>query len=233
MKKQTNAVACVEPELAVYPLDEGDGLSVKVDAETVWLTQKQMAMLFDVDRSVIIKHLVNIYAIGELDQNSTSANFALVQIEGGRSISREVKHFNLDAVISVGFRVNSRRGVLFRQWANKVIKEKMLAKLAPAGRYRRIPSAAERNRPLRRSRSAATCSRCLFGRLVESAEMIGKNSVMVECHASRPTSASGFPLVRPDDFCPCHVSVKSRKRTFAGLVPEAANYAVPSCNPLL
>ena len=118
--------------LAVYPLDEGAGLSVKLDGETVWLTQKQMAVLFGCDRANITQHLRGIFADGELDASATCKDFLQVQIEGGREVSRDVTHYNLDAVISVGFRVNSRRGIAFRQWANKVIKDRMLARLAPS-----------------------------------------------------------------------------------------------------
>lgn len=133
----------------------------------------------------------------------------------GATQTHDVTCYNLDAVISVGFRVNSKRGIAFRQWANKVIKERMVARLSPKAKPR-VPSAAERNRPLGHSRSRQTCIRCLFGRPVANADGVK----LIECHAARPTSVSGFPLVRPDDFCPCHVTIRGRVRSYAGLAPE-------------
>lgn len=91
--------------------------------ETMWLTQKTMAELFDVDRSVITKHLNNIFSDGELDEKSTCANFARVQIEGGREVTRNLNFYNLDAIIAVGYRVNSRKATQFRIWATNTLKE--------------------------------------------------------------------------------------------------------------
>ena len=208
----------MQPEVVPYHLCEGSDLSVKVDGETVWLTQNQMAMLFDCTKVNITQHLLNIFNSGELERESTSKESLLVQIEGGREVSRKAIFYNLDVVISVGFRVNSRRGVQFRQWANKVLRERLVARLAPSVGKRRIPTTAERNRPARRSKCAETCSKCLFGRLVYNTE----GELLNECHANRPTATFGFPLTRPDDLCPYHVSVKGRKRSFAGLLPESA-----------
>ena len=104
--------------------------NVKVEAvvqdETLWLTQKAMSQLFDIDRSVITKHLSNIYQTGELLKEATCAFFAQVQIEGNRTVSRNVEFYNLDAIISVGYRVNSAKATQFRIWATKVLKEYML-----------------------------------------------------------------------------------------------------------
>lgn len=91
--------------------------------ETVWLTQAKIAELFDVDRSVVTKHLQNIFQEGELDKNSTCAKIAQVQIEGQRQVTRNVEFYNLDAIISVGYRVNSRQATHFRIWATQVLKE--------------------------------------------------------------------------------------------------------------
>lgn len=208
----------MQPEVVPYHLCEGSDLSVKVDGETVWLTQNQMAMLFDCTKVNITQHLLNIFNSGELERESTSKESLLVQIEGGREVSRKAIFYNLDVVISVGFRVNSRRGVQFRQWANKVLRERLMARFAPSVGKRRIPTTAERNRPARRSKCAETCAKCLFGRLVYNTE----GELLNECHANRPTATFGFPLTRPDDLCPYHVSVKGRKRSFAGLLPESA-----------
>ena len=105
--------------------DDGFSLDVRVDAEkeTVWLTQSEMAELFDVDRTRIVRHLNNIYHVGELDRQATCAESAQVQIEGLRTVRRHVPIYNLDAIISVGYRVNSKRGIAFRRWANTVLKQ--------------------------------------------------------------------------------------------------------------
>ncbi|GHV56839.1 hypothetical protein FACS1894182_04250 [Bacteroidia bacterium] len=102
---------------------KGDGIEVRMQDNTVWLTQKLIATLFDVDRSVITKHLSNIYQEGELNKNSTCAIFAQVQTEGNRTVSRDVEFYNLDAIISVGYRVNSKRATAFRQWATSVLRD--------------------------------------------------------------------------------------------------------------
>jgi len=91
--------------------------------ETLWLPQKVMAELFEVDRSVITKHIGNIYAEGELKEKATCANFAQVQIEGNREVSRDTAFYNLDMIIAVGYRVNSKRATAFRIWATSVLRE--------------------------------------------------------------------------------------------------------------
>lgn len=94
---------------------------VSWDEETVWLTRAQMADLFDRDVKTIGKHINN--ALKEELDNSTVAKFATVQTEGGRTVERQVEHYNLDMIISVGYRVKSVRGVQFRKWANNVLRE--------------------------------------------------------------------------------------------------------------
>ena len=101
-------------------------VDVRLDRETVWLTQQQMAELFGRDRSVVARHIRNLFREGELDPRATCANFAQVQSEGGRTVSRETNHFNLDVIISVGYRVNSRSGVRFRQWATRTLREHLV-----------------------------------------------------------------------------------------------------------
>lgn len=100
-------------------------LEVKItpDKDTVWLTQDQMAILFAVDKTVIFRHVNNIYKDNELEISSTIAENAKVQIEGERTVTRKVKLYNLDMIISVGYRVNSKRGIIFRKWANNVLKD--------------------------------------------------------------------------------------------------------------
>jgi len=91
--------------------------------ENIWLTQEKIASLFGVDRSVITKHLKNIFESGELDKEATCAKFAQVRDEGRRSVNREIEFYNLDAIISVGYRVNSIQATNFRIWATERLKE--------------------------------------------------------------------------------------------------------------
>ena len=102
-----------------------DQLSPKIFLrdENIWLTQAKIAELFDTERSVVTKHLQNIFSEGELDKNSTCANFAQVQIEGKRQVERDIEFYNLDAIISVGYRVNSAQATQFRIWATERLKE--------------------------------------------------------------------------------------------------------------
>ena len=112
---------------AVYMTPSGElQLDVRIDSETVWLTQEQIAKLFDVDRSVITKHIANIYEEGELGRGATRANFALVRQEGRRTVRRNIEHYSLDAIISVGYRVNSKTATAFRQWATRIIRERLI-----------------------------------------------------------------------------------------------------------
>ena len=103
--------------------DEDVKVKAIVKDETLWLTQKTMAELFDTERSVITKHLQNVYAEGELEKEATCAFFAQVQDEGDRRVTRQVEIYNLDAIISVGYRVNSQKATQFRIWATKVLRE--------------------------------------------------------------------------------------------------------------
>lgn len=96
------------------------------DNDTVWLTQDEMALLFDVDRTRIVRHISNIYSDGELDLFSTCAENAQVQVEGARKVKRRIKIYNLDMIISVGYRIKSKRGIIFRKWANKILKEYLI-----------------------------------------------------------------------------------------------------------
>jgi hypothetical protein len=111
-------------EFLIYQAADGSTrVQVRVLDETVWLTQKQMAELFDKDVRTINEHLQNIYAEGELPRESTIRYFRIVQIEGQRAVEREVAHYNLDVIISVGYRVRSHRGTQFRIWATQRLRE--------------------------------------------------------------------------------------------------------------
>ncbi|WP_345761976.1 virulence RhuM family protein [Diaminobutyricibacter sp. McL0608] len=109
-------------EVEIYQSDDGTvRLDVKTDGDTVWLTQAQMGDLFGRERSVIVRHIANAER-EELDGIRTRAKFAQVQIEGGRTVERDIEHYSLDVVISVGYRVKSQQGVRFRRWANDVLR---------------------------------------------------------------------------------------------------------------
>lgn len=111
----------------LYHSDESDvSVNAVVQNDSIWVTQKAMADIFNVDRSVITKHLNNIYKEEELSRNSTCAKIALVQTEGSRQVKRNVDFYNLDAIISVGYRVNSHQATKFRIWATGVLKEYMI-----------------------------------------------------------------------------------------------------------
>jgi len=98
-------------------------LPVTLKKETVWLTQKQIAELFGVQKAAISKHLKNIFTTDELDEESTVSKMETVQKEGNRVVKRVLDYYNLDAIIAVGYRVNSKKATKFRQWATKVLKE--------------------------------------------------------------------------------------------------------------
>jgi hypothetical protein len=103
-------------EVLLYEAPDGEvRVDVRLDHETVWLTQEQMSQLFARERSVITKHVRNVFREGELDPEATCAKFAQVQTEGERTVTREVDHYNLDVIISVGYRVKSSQGTCFRR----------------------------------------------------------------------------------------------------------------------
>ena len=111
-------------EFLLYQTEDGRSrIEVRMHGETVWLTINQMAELFQVNKSGISRHLKNIYESGELELAATVAKFATVQTEGFRSVHRDLEHYNLDAIISVGYRVNSIRGTQFRIWATQRLRE--------------------------------------------------------------------------------------------------------------
>ena len=111
-------------EFLIFTRQAGDdGIEVRVENETVWLTQKLMAALFDVDVRTINEHLGNIYQTGEQRREATIRNFRIVRREGTREVARAVEHYNLDAIIAVGFRVNSARAIQFRQWATGILRD--------------------------------------------------------------------------------------------------------------
>ena len=115
-----------ENQIVVYQPNETVRLDVRLENETVWLTQGQMATLFGCSSDNIGLHLKNVYAVGELVREATTEEFSVVRMEGARQVRRNVTCYNLDAIISVGYRVNSILGVKFRQWATKVLHDYLL-----------------------------------------------------------------------------------------------------------
>lgn len=230
-------VVSKDGEVAVYQIDgEGASLAVRVDKDTIWLTQAQMAILFGCERTNVTQHLKHIFDDGELEKSAVCKDFSHTAADGK---TYTVAHYNLDAVISVGFRVNSKRGIAFRQWANGVIRDCMLARLAAASAAKNATAATRRPSPcnyelpesLYKAKSVSICAKCLFGRLVSSEA----RGIYCECHIARPTTY-GFPIVRPDDFCGQHVDERGTFRTFAAVIPEppqlspSAGLVAPSNN---
>lgn len=116
-----------QKQILIYQTDDGSfQTEVQLQGETVWLNQKQMSDLFDTSSDNIGLHLKNIYAEGELSEGATTEDYSVVRIEGMRKVKRLIKHYNLDAIISVGYRVNSKKGTQFRIWANQILKEYLL-----------------------------------------------------------------------------------------------------------
>lgn len=125
-------------EIVVYQPDETIRMEVRVENETVWLSQSQMAELFGCSADNVGLHLKNVYASGELSKEATAEEFSVVRREGARMVTRRVTCYNLDAIISVGYRVNSVQGVRFRQWATGVLREYLLRGYAVNDRLDRL-----------------------------------------------------------------------------------------------
>jgi hypothetical protein len=111
-------------DFEIYQTEGGlTKIDVRLDGDTVWLTQQQIAELFDTARSNVVEHIQHIYADGELTEAATCRNFRQVRTEGNRQVNRDIPHYDLDVIISVGYRVNSKRATQFRQWATKRLNE--------------------------------------------------------------------------------------------------------------
>jgi hypothetical protein len=112
--------------IEIYKTDDGFQISIVVEDDTVWATQRQMSQIFETTPQNITIHLKNVYQDGEIDEISTCKEYLQVQTEGGREVKRKQLVYNLDAILSVGYRVNSRRGTQFRQWATQRLKEYLI-----------------------------------------------------------------------------------------------------------
>lgn len=121
------ALEANQGDIVIYQTEAGGTqIDVRFVEETVWLTQQQMAELFQTSRSNIAEHIRHIYEEGELEEASTCRNFRQVRTEGGRQVSREIAYYNLDMIISLGYRVKSRIATRFRRWASERLKEYMV-----------------------------------------------------------------------------------------------------------
>ena len=116
----------MKSSLEIYRSEGETQIEVRFENETVWLSLNQISSMFGRDKSVVSRHLKNIYSSGELDQNSTVAKNATVQLEGGRQVIRDLEFYNLDVIISIGYRVNSKVGTHFRQWATQRLKDYLI-----------------------------------------------------------------------------------------------------------
>ncbi len=114
-------------EIVIYQAEDlSEKLEVKIEEETIWLTQSQIVTLFDSSKANISEHIKHIFQTKELDKKATVRIFRTVQKEGKRIVNRNLIHYNLDMIISIGYRVNSVRGTQFRIWANKILKDYLL-----------------------------------------------------------------------------------------------------------
>ncbi len=125
-------------EIILYQPDSSIRLEVRMEEETVWLTQSQMALLFGCSQDNIGFHLKNLYAEKEIEQEATTEEISVVRFEGNRKVTRRIIHYNLDAILSVGYRVSSKNATKFRQWANSVLKEYLLRGYAVNRRIERL-----------------------------------------------------------------------------------------------
>lgn len=114
-------------EIVIYSAPDGSiQTDVRLESDTLWLTQYQLEKLFETDRTSVVKHIRNILDTDELEEAATCAKFTQVRQEGTRKVSRQILHYNLDMILSVGYRVNSKRGTQFRIWANRILKEHLV-----------------------------------------------------------------------------------------------------------
>jgi len=132
-------------EIVIYQTKElTQQIEVRIDEETIWLTQAQIVALFDSSKANISEHIKHIFQTGELSPEATVRNFRTVRKEGNRTVTRELIHYNLDMVISIGYRVNSIRGTQFRIWANKILKDYLLKGYALNQRMNRIEDSVQK-----------------------------------------------------------------------------------------
>ena len=125
-KREVSIVRSSAAEYLTFVASTGadeSSIEMRYDDENIWLTQKMMSILYDIDVRTINDYIKKIYADGEQDEKATIRNFRIVQKEGNRQVSRDVKHYNLQMIIAVGFKVNNQRAVRFRIWANQIVEQ--------------------------------------------------------------------------------------------------------------
>ncbi|WP_165046329.1 virulence RhuM family protein [Adlercreutzia sp. ZJ138] len=125
-RKNVDIIRSSAAEYLTFVASTGDSetsIEMRYENENIWLTQKMMAQLYDVNVRTVNEHLKTLYLDGELEEQATIRKFRIVQFEGARQVSREVKHYNLQAIIAVGFKINNERAVQFRKWANRIVKD--------------------------------------------------------------------------------------------------------------
>ena len=125
-KREVSIVRSSAAEYLTFVASTGadeSSIEMRYEDENIWLTQKMMSILYDIDVRTINDHIKKIYADGEQDEKATIRNFRIVQKEGNRQVSRDVKHYNLQMIIAVGFKVNNQRAVRFRIWANQIVEQ--------------------------------------------------------------------------------------------------------------
>ncbi len=132
-------------EIIIYQPDESLKLDVRLEDETVWLSQAQMSELFQASKQNISLHISNIYKEGELEMDATVKEYLTVQTEGKRKVNRRISFYNLDVIISVGYRIKSIRGTQFRQWANKILKDYLLRGYSINQRFMQLENRIDRH----------------------------------------------------------------------------------------
>ena len=120
--------------------DQQESIEMRYEDENIWMTQKMMATLYDVDVRTINEHIKKIYSDSELEEDSTIRNFRIVQTEGSRQVTRDTKHYSLQMIIAVGFKVNSERAVQFRKWVNQIAKDYTIKGWVMDDEWRRLQS---------------------------------------------------------------------------------------------
>lgn len=201
----------IRSEIKIFKSKDGDTeIQVKLDNDTVWLNQYQLEDLFHTDRSSINRHISNIYKSKELKEKLTCAFFAQVQTEGGREVTRKIKFYNLDLIISIGYRVNSKRGTEFRIWANKIIKEYLIKGYAL--NEKRL---AQQNEKLRELQEAVK----IIGKVVNYKAL--ENSESVELIKIITDYAYGLEILDQYDYQNLEIKSTSGKESYQLTYSEA------------
>jgi len=199
-----------------------NNLEVKLMRETVWLNLNQMAMLFEKDKSVISRHLRNVFDTSELDKESTVAFFATVQKEGDRTIERNIEYFNLDAIISVGYRIKSHVATRFRIWATQRLKEYIIKGFVMDDVRLKNPPAADSSLPdyfdemLERIRDIRASERRMYLRVKEIFAMAG------DYDPSEPETNKFFSIIQNK------LHFAATGTTAAELIRKRADYSLPN-----